>query len=427
MGFTFILLLAPQEHFPALAPLRIAMLSAAIAIITHVMSRLVRGRPVIRLNPAMAFALALVIWAVVTIPFSLWPGGSVAYLLETYLKTLVVFVLLANVIDSETRLKNVVWALVLIGVPLATSTVNNFLSGYSMPEGERVVGYRSGLTANPNDLALMLNLILPLCIALFLASRKAFVKLLLVCIGGLLLFAIITTFSRAGFITLMVTGLVYAWRLRKRPQRVWIPVAAILVLCAVPLIPSDYVNRISTIVNVQEDDSRSAQTRLSDLKVAAKLAVSKPIIGSGIGMNAEAMNRARGETWTEIHNVYLQLAVELGLPGLALFLLLSITCYKMTGEVIRHCAMRNSNGMLFHIAEGLRVSLIAYSVAALFHPAAYHFYFYYIAGLAVAAHTIVEAEPGHAVAHSETRRRWSAPTDIEAGRRAPDDGKEVTA
>ena len=40
---------------------------------------------------------------------------------------------------------------------------------------------------------------------------------------------------------------------------------------------------------------------------------------------------------------------------------------------------------LFLLAEGIQVSLFAFAIAALFHPVAYHFYFYYIAGLALAA------------------------------------------
>jgi hypothetical protein len=42
----------------------------------------------------------------------------------------------------------------------------------------------------------------------------------------------------------------------------------------------------------------------------------------------------------------------------------------------------------------IQVSLVAFAVAALFHPSAYHFYFYYVAGLAVAARAIAEGQRG---------------------------------
>jgi probable O-glycosylation ligase (exosortase A-associated) len=406
MAFTFILLLAPQERFPVLAPLRIALLSAALAILTHVFSRLKADASILRKCPSLWYVSLLVGWALVTVPFSLWPGGSVAYLGDMYFKTVIVFLLLANVINTTSMLLRVTWGLVIICIPLAATTVGNFLSETFIPQGGRVAGYNAGLTSNPNDLALMLNLLLPLCIALFLNSRKIMTKAVLALITALTVAAIITTFSRTGFITLMVIGAAYLWQLRKRPQRAWIPVVVIAALCALPFIPADYSERISTIVNIEDDSSNSAQSRLTDMKVAAKLAAKSPVIGSGIGMNALALNEARGETWTEVHNVFLQLAVELGLPGMLLFLVLYVHCLKSTGATLRFAVIRDDQRTLFHIAEGLRVSLIGFGAAAMFHPVAYHFYFYYIAGLAIAADGIRQLQtaslPERAPLHAAT-------------------------
>jgi hypothetical protein len=40
------------------------------------------------------------------------------------------------------------------------------------------------------------------------------------------------------------------------------------------------------------------------------------------------------------------------------------------------------------LAAGVRISLVAFVAAAGFHPAGYHFYFFYIAGLAVSLRLI---------------------------------------
>lgn len=397
MGFTFILLLAPQEHLPVLAPLRIAMLAALLAIAAHVFSRLSRGLPIMAFTAPTKILLFLVGWALITAPFSYWPGGSVTFLLENFSKTVIVFILLANVVDSRGKLQRITWGLVLMSIPLAMTTIQNFMSGTSMQTGDRVAGYAAGLTANPNDMALMLNLILPLCIALLLASGRTGTRLLLASIACLLTVAIVATFSRAGFLTLMVTGLTYFWLYRNRAGRIWIPVIVVLGLMALPIMPSGYVERLSTIVNVEEDSTHSAEIRLNDMKAAARLTVANPLVGAGVGMNVLALNEVRGETWTAVHNVYLQYLVELGLPGLGLFLALYVSCLRATRTALRALKANRSDG-LFHIAEGLRVSLIAFAVAALFHPVAYHFYFYTIAGLAIAAAAICAAEqPAQAV------------------------------
>jgi hypothetical protein len=49
---------------------------------------------------------------------------------------------------------------------------------------------------------------------------------------------------------------------------------------------------------------------------------------------------------------------------------------------------------LMHLAAGIRISLMGFVVAALFHPAGYQFYFYYIAGLAIAVRAIARDAAG---------------------------------
>jgi O-antigen ligase len=244
-------------------------------------------------------------------------------------------------------------------------------------------------------MALMLNLILPVCIALFLASRKAARKWLLAGIFGLLVLAILATFSRAGFLTLGVSCLCYLWLLRNRRERFLGPLLLVLLVIALPLVPADYVDRLKTIVSIEDDASGSAQTRLGDIGVALGVVLEHPVIGSGIGMNALALNEARGTTWTQVHNVYLQIAVELGLPGLTMFLLLYARCLGAVNAVLRN-TRTDPQSALYCLAEGIKVSLLAFGVAAMFHPVACHFYFYYIAGLALATHNVWLARGGRA-------------------------------
>src|SRR5436309_11002573 len=51
---------------------------------------------------------------------------------------------------------------------------------------------------------------------------------------------------------------------------------------------------------------------------------------------------------------------------------------------------------LFLLAEGIQISLVAFTVAALFHPVAYHLYFYYFAALALTVKAVYAAETGYA-------------------------------
>lgn len=415
MGFTFILLIAPQQMFPVLAPLRIALLAAAFAVASFLFDRFTRREPIMTFSREMWIVICLAGWAVATVPLSYWPGGSVAFLMDIYFKTLIVFWLLCNVVNTLRRLELIAWGLSLMALPLAVTGIENFLTGAYLEQGagpgaSRIVGYVAPLTSNPNDLALMLNLILPLCIALFLGSKKTSARATLVFCIALIVGGIIATFSRAGFLVLAVTFASYLWTLRKRPERKFAVAALVVALAAVPFLPSSYLDRLSTITDIESDPTGSAQSRWSDTVDAAKYTLEHPIIGAGVGQNILAMNEIRGEAWKDIHNVYLQYSVELGLPGLALFLFLLVSCLKCVRDVQRQCAGAPDEQRLFYLAEGIRVSLVAFAVAGPFYPVGYHFYFYYIAGLAVASKT-VSARTLHAHAEGEPGTRGAGGRD----------------
>jgi putative inorganic carbon (hco3(-)) transporter len=389
--FTFFMLLAPQIAFPVLAPLRLALLVSAVSVLSYMYSRIARGAPFLEFKPGIKPTLLLVGWAVLTVPLSYWPGGSVALLLEEYFKTLLIFLLLAHVVDSVSKLRTLAFALVLMALPLASTALLAFVGG-----GERTqVIYRAPLTGNPNDMALMMNLILPFAIGLFLASSgKTLLRIGLGAAICVLVATVIVTFSRAGFLALALIFMIYMWRLRRRPERGWIPAALVLILIGLPFVPPTYYERLSTITNIEADDSGSAQARWGDALVAVDLVVHNPLIGAGAGMNIFAMNQARGETSLEVHNVYLQYGVDLGLPGLILFLALFVSCLRSANHVCRRAAHLPDPNGLFYLSEAILVSLLAFAVEAAFHPVAYNFYFYYIAGLAVALRTICDREEG---------------------------------
>jgi hypothetical protein len=394
MAFTFILLLAPQSFFPVLGSLRIALLTAVVAICAYLFDRLVLRQPIMTVTREMWVTASLVGWAVLTVPLSYWPGGSTAFLLDMYFKTLAVFWLLANVVGTLPRLRRIAWGLSLMAVPLAGFAVKNYLSGAFIDGGavKRIVGYDAPLTENPNDLALMLNLILPLTVALFLMSPRPAVRFLLLACIVLDVMGVIVTFSRAGFITLATILLMFMWRLLKRPERHWAMAALVVALISVPLFPSGYVDRLSTITDIDADPTGSSQARWNDTVAAVRFILENPIIGAGVGMNILALNEERGALWKAVHNAYLEYATELGIPGFVLFLMLLGGCMRSAIMVQRNSVRKPAFREFFYLAEGIQISLTGFAVAALFHPIAYQFYFYYIGGLAIAAKIAFQAE-----------------------------------
>lgn len=396
VAFTAILLLTPQSVVPALKTLRIALVAGGLAIVVHVFDSTLRRRPIVSASPEVVTVLALLIWTVLTIPFSYWPGGSMVLLSDQYIKALVFFWLIAVVVTTRERLRTFAWALMLCSIPLALTALMHFQQGTYVTSStapvQRIAGL-SGLTGNPNDLALTLNLLTPVTGALLFTSRGVLARA--VAVGALLLTipGVIVTFSRAGFLTLCATAIVSLLCFIKR--RAPGPAAALLIVTCgvVPFLPAGYLDRLNTITDVEADRTGSAQGRWTDYRLAVRLVARNPVIGVGLGQDILALDQLRRRpTWRSVHNAYLEYAVDLGMPGLLLFLTLLMASIRSARSVEAAAAREPAIRDLGIFASGVRIALLAFVVGAFFHPIAYQFYFFCVAGLAVALKRVCRSE-----------------------------------
>jgi probable O-glycosylation ligase (exosortase A-associated) len=399
VAFTVILLLSPQAWFPILKLIRIALLAAGIAMAAHVVERTVHRQPVTPMSPEIGIILALVGWAVITLPMSVWPGGSLRLLTDQYIKAIAFFWLLGTVITTSSRMRVISWALVGCSVPLALTGLKNYLFGENLLATgvrgfTRISGYEggSGIAGNPNDLALVLNLIIPLAGALAVTERgwKRWVAMAAMLMG---IAGVVVTFSRAGFLTLAATFVMFLAVLARRKAPGIAMGLLLLALCAPPLLPSGYTDRLSTITDIEADKTGSAQGRWEDVQVAADVIVDSPIVGVGLGNDAIVLNSERGrDTWRSVHNAYLQYGVDLGIPGMLLFAWLHVMCFRSARAVEKRAAGDPAMRDLANLSAGVQIALVGFFVAALFHPIAYQFYFFCVAGLAVALKNTCRAE-----------------------------------
>jgi O-antigen ligase len=164
-------------------------------------------------------------------------------------------------------------------------------------------------------------------------------------------------------------------------------VALAVAALGLPFVPASYVERLLTLRSIEADPTGSAQARWTGTVAALEHVGANPILGAGLGMNILVLNESVGATWRVVHNTYLEYAVDLGVPGLVLFGLLLIRSWQSA-----RLARALGSTETAQLAEGVEISLVGFAVAAVFQPVAYQFYFFYIAGLAVAARIVAAGE-----------------------------------
>jgi O-antigen ligase len=393
--FTVVLLLSPQTFLPILKTIRIALLAAVVAIAAHAMDATVRREPVTPSGTETSITVALLGWTVLTLPFSMWPGGSFALLTDQYIKALVFFWMIAAMVTNRERLTTLAWSLTVCSIPLALSALVHFAKGDFLSTGtsiQRIEGY-AGLSGNPNDLALTLNLLIPFTGALLLTTRSWLGR----GIAAFALFvsipAVIVTFSRAGFLTLVAIGIMGVICFTRRGALLPAAGLIVLALAITPALPKGYIERLSTIVDIDADPTGSAQGRWTDYQVATDVVIANPVLGVGLGQDILALNAARGRaTWRSVHNAFLEYAVDLGIPGILLFLSLLFVSFGTARRVERYARRARSLWDVGVFAAAAQIALVAFAVAAFFHPIAYQFYFFCVAGLAVAVRNVSRNE-----------------------------------
>ncbi len=372
---------------PALASLQPAKITAALLLVLALF--VLPWREVVRAvqaRPARWIWLTALL-AVATLPTALWKGYAVAFLTTEYWKLLLVFVISAAAWAERRTLITSLGGVVMGGAAVAGHLV---MFGGSWRPG-------AGPAFDSNESALMFLVLLPL--ALYLASRKGWWRVLWYACAVLLLVAIVKTGSRGGFVGLMVMG---AWQVahappRRRLRQIVLAVAGILVFAASA--NETTKQRFTSIFEPTEDYNFDAREgRFEVWKRGVKYMYTHPLQGVGIknfgiaeGMISGKADLGYGIKFSAAHNSFVEIGAELGVLGLIAFTMTLWTAFKGLGPVA--LASRQARGRprpvidLAHdeavLGSSLRAALVAFAAAGFFLSFAYHPITYFLIALCV--------------------------------------------
>ncbi len=367
--FSFLYYLRPGDIIPGVAYLHLAKITAFFAVLALLMeANKIRSR---KLPLEIKIILAMFGWMVLTIPFASWRGGSFAVTFFEFSRIVIISLTLTLTVARFVELRRLVLVQAL-GVALMTVAaviVNNRMQG-------RLTGIGDALLSNPNDLAINIALNWPLCLVFLLTARGIAKKVLWTVAMLVMIYAVMATYSRAGFMALAVAILFCLWDIGIRGRRIYLlGVAALCLVGMLVVAPGNYIRRLETLVGRFQEgdyDRGSAEARKELLIKSLAITATHPVFGVGPGNFPSYTG-----LWRVTHNTYTQLSSECGIPALLLFLLLLWKAF-LNLRYLRKMPRTPEKEEIHLYASALGASFLAYLVGAFFSSTAYEPYPYYM-------------------------------------------------
>ena len=263
--------------------------------------------------------------------FSIW---------AIYFVFMAVYFVIINSVNTKKLLNNLLTCFVISGFLVCLYGVAQYLFGWDTTQAwmdeEMFTDIKMRIYStlgNPNVLGEYILLVLPVSIGLMWTRRSAAAKIVYAGISALMFAALILTFSRGCWIGLLVAAAIF---ITFAAGKLW--GFGLLALPIIPMVlPESIINRFMSIGDM-EDSSTSYRVYIW----MGTLAMMKDFWISGIGMGQEAFTQVypfysyNAIVAPHSHNLFLQILVESGVAGIAVFLLVVFLFLRriMTGYQI---------------------------------------------------------------------------------------------
>ncbi|MHB1565348.1 MAG: O-antigen ligase family protein [Acidiferrobacter sp.] len=311
--------------------------------------------------------------ALITIPFGIWPGGSVRFLFGNYFKDLVLVVLLIVTTRTMKDVRGVLWIVI-----INTLVLDAIMLHYGIHKVTTVHLGKNGIAMTS---VIAFGLLLGL-------GTRGIGSLFKWMAGAMLIYAIFMSVSRGSYIGLsLVLTLFMYFRFGNR--------ALLALLGLVVFVAGIYafgpprVHRtINTLVHIQRDYNLTARTgRIAIWRRGLRIVEQHPF-GVGIGnfpiAEGHLVEEVIGERWMNASNALLQATAELGIIGGIVFLVL----LKRAMETANNLRRNQQFTDVARVGVSVVLALFGYFITALFLSKAYTVILYILIAIVISADRI---------------------------------------
>jgi putative inorganic carbon (hco3(-)) transporter len=392
-----------------LGPITVSPLMAVIVVLVGVwLWGILAGSRMVRPSWVQIPLAILVLWGTIGLYWA--PDKSLT------LKTLLIFsmgaavyVITSEAVHSENEVRTIVWAVLGIMGAVGLYTVVTYIEGSSGISEHYVISgseryYRAeGIFTHPNYLGTFMALTIPPGIALATAEAIGWRKVLAYSLLAAAIAGLLLTYSRGGWIGAGV-GLLISVLLLQRRFSLLLSLSFIGTLSFIGIIvslvsPAVILERLASVGNASTDVA--VIPRLEAWSAAPKLVAEHALLGTGLGNFGPAYANLLGMTpvlyslpdWyvyaanrptqylPHAHNLFLNLAIELGLVGLAAFMWLLVLASLKAWRIRCSTTLRQERFLSVGILGGFVAMSVANMVDTTFYQGFIIIVFFIFLGL----------------------------------------------
>jgi putative inorganic carbon (hco3(-)) transporter len=392
LGIAFVIVSIPFEGGIIFDGISIHPLEAVLAILifTCVVKRLIRKEDFLK-NTKLAlyytpFVLCILLSALKSMDLSL-----AAKEIVRWVELIVVYLLTINLMTDDKKVRVILYSMVLSTIVVSICGISSYLLGV-----EKVYIGRPGAYSffgHPNALAGYVGLIIPVLFGMLMTSVYLWERITLGVFTVLSIMAWFLTFSRTAWISLAL-AIFLIFILAKVKKRVAILFVMIFVIFAITSLSSNIKDDFKDRFILNE-----AVFRVMLYPIGFNMVEEDLLFGIGIGnypLLIKNFTKSPAVIKNDLHGLYLQIFVEVGIIGLCAFLFWLTCIMKYLVRAMKSLERSRNYGLFVGLLGGVIVYLFN-NIANVLTVHGIHLQWSVILGLAVVLTQFRESE-----SHTET-------------------------
>jgi len=381
LSYLIIFLMRPGEMFPALAPLRVELLTGLLVILSLVLHQKYKTGKILLPRDNITLSLAAFLVVMCLTIFVSYEKSRTAQTIQDFIKLMIFYYLIVSVIDSRPKFVAFVTTFLLLIAYIAFDAFKMYAAGaFIHTMGVDRMSGSTSAGGDPNSLANTLASTIPFVVASAIYFKNYFVKFLLFLLALAMAVLITITASRGGLVAFL--GVIGGFIFFSNKKVVLTVAVAVLLMVGWTALPDQYKQRYKTMTELEDIDQTSSG-RWDIWVNGSHMIINHPILGVGAG--AFAWANSSGDfgrpMFMQAHNLYIQILATTGLVGFFVWFIFIFNFSKNLRYLMNKVRGRPEHRWIRVYAVSFAICMISLFISGLFAHSLYRYTWYMMAGL----------------------------------------------